>query len=296
MGINGQDWASYQSDAPSTTGLSFAFTKVTQGTGYVNPKWVAQRAHAKANGLVWGGYHYPDMGNTVASEADWFLKQVTFVPGDLVVLDWEGYDTANKAVPKAKQAAYKEAWLRYVKARLPHNPIGMYCNTDYWRNVDTTGYYGDFLWIATADLPAGKPGITAPWLFHQYSASTVDKDFCHLASTAALRTWALTFSEEDMPLTAADVKTIASTDNIFAAPPDAADIKTNPFWTLASHVQDQTARIRATQKTVAALVATVQTLAGQLGKDVDTAAVVAAVEAAIATAVIHVEVDSGPAK
>jgi hypothetical protein len=199
MGIFGQDWASYQSATPDTTGLSFAFVKVTEGTGYTNPEWQSQRDHAKANGLVWGGYHYPHMGNSVSAEADHFLSQVAWKPGDLVCLDWEGYDSANAGVSKSQQAAYKDAFLQYVKGKLPHNPVGMYCNVDYWRNVDKTGYFGDFLWIATAGLPAGQPGITAPWLFHQYSAASVDRDFCHLPSTAALRDWALSFQPKPPP-------------------------------------------------------------------------------------------------
>ncbi|MFI9723414.1 glycoside hydrolase family 25 protein [Streptomyces sp. NPDC052396] len=193
MGIWGQDWASYQSSRPSTGGLSFAFVKVSEGLSYINPKWVAQRDHAKAHGLVWGGYHYPQMANRPGDEADYFLAQVNWKPGDLAVLDWEGYDDANSRVPRAHQAAYKEAWLRYVKARLPHNGVGMYCNLDYWRNVDTTSYYGDFLWIATAGRRAGDPGIRAAWMFHQYGDNGVDRDYCHLGSTAELRSWAESF-------------------------------------------------------------------------------------------------------
>ncbi|MFK0182089.1 glycoside hydrolase family 25 protein [Streptomyces xanthochromogenes] len=212
MGIYGQDWASYQSATPDTSGLSFAFVKVTQGLSYINPIWHTQRDHAKANGLVWGAYHYPYMGNSPQAEADYFLSQVAWKPGDLVVLDWEGYDKANSGVPKATQAAYKDAWLKYVKAKLPNNRVGMYANTDYWRNVDRSGYYGDFLWIATANRNPGDPGIQANWLFHQYSdAGGLDRDYCHLNSTAALRSWALGNQpqpEDDMPLTPADAVTV----------------------------------------------------------------------------------------
>jgi len=212
MGVYGQDWASYQSAAPDTTGLSFAFVKITEGATYTNPQWQAQRDHAKAKGLVFGGYHYPHMGQSVQLEADHFLAQVAWQPGDLVCLDWEGYDAANTAVPHARQVIYKDQFLRYVKSHLPHNPVGMYANTDYWLNVDTTGYYGDFLWIATAGLPAGQPGIKTPWLFHQYAAATVDHDYCPLPTTQALRDWALSFSstppEPDMPLSPDDIKAI----------------------------------------------------------------------------------------
>lgn len=193
MGIYGQDWASYQSAAPDVSGLAFAFVKVTEGRSYINPLWVSQRDHAKAHGLVWGGYAYPHMANDPHGEADFFLAQVNWRPGDLVVLDWEGYDPANQNVPTSRQAAYKDEWLRYVKARLPHNPVGMYCNVDYWHNVDTSGHFGDFLWIATAGRAAGDPGIQAKWLFHQYSDSGVDRDYCRLGSLGELRDWALSF-------------------------------------------------------------------------------------------------------
>ncbi len=189
MGTYGQDWASYQSDTPDTEGLDFAFVKVTEGLTYTNPKWVAQRDHAKAAGLVWGAYHYPHMENSVRSEADRFIAEVAWQPGDLVVLDWEGYDDANKHVPHSVQANYKDEWLRYVKSRLPGHQVGLYANLDYWRNVDTSGFYGDFLWIATADRKAGDPGIQADWVFHQYAAAGVDKDFSKL-DAAELREWA----------------------------------------------------------------------------------------------------------
>ncbi|MCC3769756.1 glycoside hydrolase family 25 protein [Streptomyces sp. UNOC14_S4] len=205
MGIYGQDWSSYQPSQPDTSGLSFAFVKISEGLSYTNPKWVSQRDHAKANGLVWGGYHYPHMANDPCGEAEFFLAQVNWQPGDLVVLDWEGYDDANRPVPRADQAAYKETWLRHVKQRLPYNPVGMYANLDYWRTVDATGFYGDFLWIATVGLPAGSPGIRAPWLFHQYSDNDVDRDYCRLDNADALRAWTLSFQlslpsqEDDMP-------------------------------------------------------------------------------------------------
>ncbi|MDH6579219.1 glycoside hydrolase family 25 protein [Kitasatospora sp. MAP5-34] len=199
MGIYGQDWSSYQDSQPDTSGLSFAFVKVTEGLGYVNPEWVSQRDHAKANGLVWGAYHYPHMHNSDRSEADFFLSQVAWQPGDLVVLDWEGYDSANQDVGAADQLAYKEDYLAYLKSRLPNNPTGLYCNLDYWNRVDTTGHVGDFLWIATAGRGAGDPGIRASWLFHQYSDNPVDSDYCYLGSTDELRSWALSFTPQTTP-------------------------------------------------------------------------------------------------
>jgi hypothetical protein len=194
MGIYGQDWSSYQDSAPDTSGLSFAFIKVTEGLSYTNPEWTSQRDTARGAGLVVGYYHYPHMVNDPQAEADHFLSVAQPQPGEVIVLDWEGYDSANSGVSHADQLAYKEAFLRYVKGKMPNNPVGMYCNVDYWRNVDTTGYFADFLWIATAGRSAGDPGISANWLFHQYSDSPVDSDYCNLDSTDALRNWVQSFA------------------------------------------------------------------------------------------------------
>lgn len=195
-GSKGQDWASYQSSTPSTEGLAFAFCKVTEGLSYVNPKWVAQRDHAKKAGLVWGAYHYPHMANDPIAEADYFLKQVTWKPGDIIVLDWEGYDSANKGVPNSRKVAYRDAWLRHVKGEMPNHAVGIYSNVDYWLNLDKTSNCGDFLWIATGGKPAGEPGIKYNWLFHQYStAGNIDHDYCRLTKSE-LKAWSLSFGEE----------------------------------------------------------------------------------------------------
>ncbi|WP_063752472.1 glycoside hydrolase family 25 protein [Streptomyces natalensis] len=213
--IHGIDVSAYQSETYSTSGLDFVFTKITEGLSYINPRWVAQRDRAKAAGLVWGAYHYPHMANDPKAEATYFLKQVAWKPGDLIVLDWEGYDTANKAVPKAQQIAYRDAWLKYVKSVIPDHRVGMYCNTDYWRNVDQTSTCGDFLWIATGGEPAGQPGIDYGWTFHQYStANNIDHDVANFPDRAALAAWASNTQEDPVALTSDDISKVA--DAVFA--------------------------------------------------------------------------------
>jgi len=189
--IKGIDVSDFQSATFDVSGLDFVFTKITEGLSYVNPKWVQQRNYVKGKGLVWGAYHYPHMGNDPKAEADYFLKQVAWAPGDLVVLDWEGYDKANAGVSDARKLAYRDAWLTYVKAALPGHRVGMYCNVNYWQRIDKTGNCGDFLWIATGGKLAGQPGIKAPWTFHQYSdADGLDRDVANFPTRAALADWA----------------------------------------------------------------------------------------------------------
>lgn len=187
-GCYGQDWASYQSPAPDVTGLSFAFVKATEGLTYVNPRRDAQAAYARLNKLVVGHYHYPHMANTPATEADRFLAVARPQPGDVLALDWEGYDAANRGVTTPRLIAYKNAWLAHVRGAMPTHQVGTYCNGDYLSR-DPKGGYGDFLWIASAGKPAGQPGISHQWMFHQFSTSGgIDHDFCPMTADQ-LRAW-----------------------------------------------------------------------------------------------------------
>lgn len=196
-GSSGQDWASYQATAPSTAGLAFVFVKATEGSTYANPKAAQQVAHGRAAGLVVGHYHYPHMANDPAAEADFFLKAAKPQPGDVLTLDWEGYDDANKNVPFARQIAYKAAFLAHLTTATPTHQHLVYCSVDYL-NRDPNGTYGDGLWIATAGKPAGQPGIARSWLFHQYNTTNdVDHDYSPL-TPAQLKTWAHA-KENDMP-------------------------------------------------------------------------------------------------
>ncbi|GGK24838.1 hypothetical protein GCM10011583_66140 [Streptomyces camponoticapitis] len=108
-----------------------------------------------------------------------------------------------------------------------------------------------------------------------------------------------TTPEEEDPM-AAITKTdifnaVWKTDGI-PAPSDADDVKTNVNWQALSVLRDIQARVRANTQTEAAQSAAIAKLAQLVGSDVDTAAVVAAVEKAIKDAVVKVDVDiNGPA-
>jgi hypothetical protein len=290
MMIKGQDWAAYQSKNPDLTGLDFAFTKVTEGLSYVSPVWVAQRDWAKSHGLVWGAYHYPHMANDPVKEADYFLSQVNWKPGDIIVLDWEGYDPANKGVSQARQLAYRDAWLAYVKGKMPGYKVGMYCNTSYWVGIDKTSNCGDFLWIATGGKPAGQPGITYKWKFHQYStADNIDHDVADFASRAALAAWAKGTQENDMTISKADAKTLWQTDDVLPAGSTEKN-KDNKFWTAQTYLTgtfENTVKL-LTMET--AQTAAITKLAQLIGSDVDTEQVIAAVQKAIADAVVKVDI------
>lgn len=76
------------------------------------------------------------------------------------------------------------------------------------------------------------------------------------------------------------------------APKTSTTIKTNPTWQAVSVLSDIADNVRAVALAQAAQTAAIKTLAGLIGKGVDTAAVVAAVERAIETAVIDVNINT----
>lgn len=184
--LYGQDWSSYQSATPSTEGLSFCGIKVTEGLDYVNPRWRSQLATARKAGLVTIFYHYPHIANSSAAEADYFLRQLTLKPGDILALDWEWY---GQSVTDAAARAYKDAFVSRVRLHAPGHRIVVYSNRSDWVDVDTDSNCGDGLWIADPTT-AGKPRIRDPWVFHQYGSNPVDKDVANFATVAALKAWA----------------------------------------------------------------------------------------------------------
>ena len=240
--IEGYDVSNYQADQFPTAGVDFAIIKITEGTGYTSPAWVAQRSWARTKGLVTGFYHFARPGS-MADQVNYFLGKVNLVDGDFLAFDWEDSGVSS---------AQKDDWIKRAKAARPGVRVGLYCNTSFWLSRDTSGYAGDFLWIATGGISKGNPPIKSPWLIHQYStANNIDHNVAQFADRAAMRAWAVG-EEADVALTAAETDKIADavfnkifkTDGLLKAPTDAVDVDTNPTWTFQSHVQAQTEAAR----------------------------------------------------
>jgi hypothetical protein len=94
--------------------------------------------------------------------------------------------------------------------------------------------------------------------------------------------------EDDMPTAAEVAKAVLTYDGVISVP---GAPTTNPTWTLSSSVTEILKRLDKANATLAAQSAAITSLAGQLGEDVDTDAVVTAVQQAIKDAVIKVDVD-----
>lgn len=179
--LNGIDVSSYDPATPNLTGDQFIFVKATEGVTYVNPEQGSQAQAGRNAGCVVGFYHYVTGNDSMQSQAQWFVDQCDSVAGDLLVIDWEETSVS---------CADKDAILQAVKSLRPHHRVLLYCNTDFWLNIDTTSFCEDGLWIADYSNPAGSPGIQHPWVFHQYSGSPQDLDVGNFTSLSALQSWA----------------------------------------------------------------------------------------------------------
>jgi len=181
--LHGIDVSSFQSTAYDTDGLSFVFMKATEGRSYINPRLTAQTKTGRDAGLVVGFYHFLWPGN-LSAQAEYFLQHAPDRPGDILAVDWESTSDGSHA-----SNAEKDSFIRTLKQQRPHNRVMLYCNREFWLNIDRTSYAGDGLWIADY-VTAGKPRIKAKWRIHQYSSQPHDKDLADFASTAALKEWA----------------------------------------------------------------------------------------------------------
>lgn len=181
MTVKGIDVASYQSSTYDTTGLSFVFVKATEGTSYANPKHADQVAHARAADLAVGHYVFQRPGD-IRAQVDYFAAQAAVKTGDMIAVDWEDSGVS---------CASKDALIRALQAKYPHNRVVLYCNRSFWLNRDTTSFCGDGLWVADPDSPIGKPNVKHAWTFHQYGISGADLDVANFASSTDLKTWAV---------------------------------------------------------------------------------------------------------
>jgi len=162
---------------------SFQLRAEPQGTSYINPLYAKQLSHARAAGVVVGHYHFQHHG-AAAAEFAYFAAHADVRAGDIIALDWEkaGDTTADK-----------DAWLHAARAHFPHNRVILYTFTSMWKNVDTTSYVADGLWIADPSAAAGHPNVQHSWVFHQYStAGGIDHSVANASvfkDATALRAW-----------------------------------------------------------------------------------------------------------
>lgn len=178
--VDGIDVSHWQGDINwnkvEGAGYKFAFAKATEGVGFTDWEFFTNTEEGTSAGVLMGAYHYarPDLNNTGAEEAEWFLSVV----GDYIeagylrpVLDLE----VKGNLSREEISAWTVEWMETVKEETGVEPL---IYTYYYfileKFNDSVKNYD--LWIAywncdptpTHDIP--PTGGFADWDFWQYQA------------------------------------------------------------------------------------------------------------------------------
>lgn len=151
------DVASYQASAVSYAGAKFAFVKLSEGTGYINPKAPAQIKSAKTHGLLTMGYFYANHSNSVtkaraeAKNAVAKAKAYGIPAGSYLADDFEqgsgnsvnGGASANTDAVLAAMQVIKEAGYK------PLIYSGAYVLRNSLHVSRLTKSFGTCLWVAS---------------------------------------------------------------------------------------------------------------------------------------------------
>ena len=146
------DLASYQK-----AGASFAIVKLTEGTGYFNPRAMAQVSSSRANHLYTHAYHFANFGSSVAQakkEAKYFLtwaEKTSISKKRMLWLDWEASSANRVDGGRAANTAAILAFMTTIKAA-GYRP-GLYSGASLMKtSIDTSQIikkFGTCLWVAS---------------------------------------------------------------------------------------------------------------------------------------------------
>lgn len=154
------DVAAYQNTslaAYHNAGAKAVFVKLTEGTGYFNPKATAQVRSAHAHNMYVHAYHFATFGSSITrarEEAKWFIKRAKVLnisKKRYMALDWETGD--GNVVSNGKTVSTRAiiAFMNTVKKA--GYKVMLYSGASLLRNnIDTRSVvskFGTCLWVAS---------------------------------------------------------------------------------------------------------------------------------------------------
>jgi lysozyme len=139
------------------SGVAGVIYKATQGSGMNDSTYLAQKAEAKAAGLLWGAYHFGD-GSDPKDQAQNFLTFARVDPDELFCLDYEDYPSSQMSIGQA------ETFVVDVEAGLGRNgQCVLYSGNlikETIRSQDQGFWSARRLWLAEY---GPTPKVPAPW-------------------------------------------------------------------------------------------------------------------------------------
>lgn len=145
-----------------TTRFKFAYSKATQGMGFVDPKFAVNENGSGKVGLHHGAYHFYIAGDDPMKQAQLFIKTCKELDNNTLppMLDLEQGGVQKAVNPKQFQQDVF-TWLKEVEAALNIKPI-IYTNTpfsnQYLNHPDFANYP---LWLA--EYGVKEPRIPNTW-------------------------------------------------------------------------------------------------------------------------------------
>lgn len=151
------DWSSIKKD-----GVLFAYAKATQGSRFIDPKYMSNWKEMKENKVYKGAYHFFEYDDDVTKQVNHFLKTVKYSKLDLPpVLDLEGGGVNGKVNIESYQKSVLE-WLNQVEKILGVKPI-IYTNVTFGNTYLNKPEFSNYdLWLA--EYTKEKPELPEAWL------------------------------------------------------------------------------------------------------------------------------------
>lgn len=154
------DVAAYQNAslaAYHNAGAKAVFVKLTEGTGYFNPKAAAQVRSAHAHNMYVHAYHFATFGSSVRrarDEAKWFIKRAKVLnisKKRYMALDWETGD--GNVVSNGKTISTRAVIAFMNEVKKAGYKVMLYSGASLLRNnIDTRSVvskFGTCLWVAS---------------------------------------------------------------------------------------------------------------------------------------------------
>jgi lysozyme len=149
-------------DEVKQSGITYAYSKATQGMTDVDPRYQANRAGTQAAGLYHGSYHFFVAGDDPVKQAQLYIKTVG-KPEDRPmppVLDLE----QGGMKPGIQVKQYQKdviTWLNMVEKALGMRPV-IYTNHPFGNQYLNDPRFAEYeLWVAEYGVP--EPKIPAAW-------------------------------------------------------------------------------------------------------------------------------------
>lgn len=170
--VRGVDVSSYQGeiDWPALVGddLDFAYLKATEGSSYVDERFVENWEHARSTDLLVGAYHFVSFESPGRAQAQHVIDTVPTGGTLPIAVDVEFYGDYFEDPPSRAQVdAILVPLLDELTAHYGIAPV-IYTTADAYELYIDGSYPDSPIWIRSVVLPPDL-GDERPWAFWQYS-------------------------------------------------------------------------------------------------------------------------------